>query len=108
MNNDLIRRQDAFDAMTSARFHITGMRIGKVILKEYGNQCRDILLSAVQNVEPADAEYVRHGSWIVVGKTEGGSNILKCSCCKRIRKGISKSAYCRDCGAKMDLEEVSV
>lgn len=52
--------------------------------------------------EPAvEALPVRRGEWITVGKTEGRSNILKCSCCGRERRGSGKSAFCRDCGADM-------
>ena len=50
----------------------------------------------------ANFEEVKHGEWIVVGRTKGNSNILQCSECKKIRRGVGKSAYCRDCGAKMD------
>ena len=49
----------------------------------------------------ADVEEVKHGEWIVVGRTKGGSAILKCSHCGRVRKGHGKSAFCCDCGAKM-------
>ena len=43
---------------------------------------------------------VKHGHWIVVGKTEGGSNILKCSVCGKVRRGVAMTPYCKDCGAK--------
>lgn len=54
------------------------------------------------NAPTADVEEVKHGHWVKVGKTKGGSNILQCSVCGNVRKGVGKSTYCRDCGAKMD------
>ena len=101
--SDLISREKALEAMRGARVRVMGMRIGKTILSEYAKQCREALISAIEGVPGADAMYVRHGYWIDMGKTEKGSRILKCSCCKTERKGVSKSAYCRDCGARMDL-----
>ena len=48
-----------------------------------------------------DLAEVKHGEWLVIGKTKGYSNILQCSVCGKVRNGVGKSAYCRDCGAKM-------
>ena len=103
MTNDLISRTTALKALEDYKPRVTGMRLGKVILSEYAKQCREGYVEAIHNVAHADAEYVRHGRWIVVGKTEKGSTILRCSVCGIERKGISKSTYCRDCGAKMDV-----
>lgn len=103
MTNDLISRSAALKALEDAKPRVTGMRLGKVILAEYQKQCREGYVDAIRTVAPADAEYVRHGLWIVVGKTEKGSTILRCSVCGIERKGINKTAYCRDCGAKMDV-----
>lgn len=59
----------------------------------------------VINSQPsADAEEVRHGAWEIVGRTKSNSAILKCSCCRRVRKGHGKSSCCPDCGAKMDID----
>lgn len=106
--DELISREKALDAMRGARVRVMGMRIGKTILSEYAKQCREALISAIETVPPADAEYVRHGYWIEMGKTEKGSRILKCSHCGIERKGISKSAYCKDCGCKMDAGTVDI
>lgn len=59
-------------------------------------------LEIVDTAPSADVEEVKHGKWLVIGKTKGRSNILQCSACGKVRKGVGKSAYCRDCGAKMD------
>jgi hypothetical protein len=53
----------------------------------------------------ADIAEVKHGHWIKVGKTEGRANILQCSVCGKVRRGIAKTPYCKDCGAKMDERE---
>lgn len=103
---DLISRVKALDALYAARVRVMGMRVGKTILSEYAKQCRDAMIEAIATVPDEDAEYVRHGFWIPCGKTEKGSTILRCSVCKTERKGVSKSIYCRDCGAKMDLPMV--
>lgn len=105
--NDLISRKEAVEALQGARVRVMGMRIGSTVLAEYAKQCRDAMVDAVANVPAAEAEYVRHGGWIPVGKTDKGAVILRCSYCKTERKGISKSAYCRDCGAKMDLPAIT-
>lgn len=103
--NDLISRTEALKALESTKTRVVGLRSRSTILTEYAKQCRDGLINSIRNVAPADAEYVRHGRWIVVGKTEKGSTILKCSVCGIERKGVCRSAYCRDCGGKMDIPE---
>ena len=45
------------------------------------------------------------GKWILVGKTESRSNILKCTNCNRIRRGRPYSPFCPDCGAEMTKGE---
>ena len=105
--DDLISRKEALKALEQARIYVSGLRSGKTILAEYAKQCREMLISSVRNVNGVDAEYVRHGAWITVGKSKNGTVTRKCSSCGIERKGINKSAYCRDCGAKMDLLECS-
>ena len=86
--------------------HVTGMRYSKMTLTDYTLKVRDSLITAIKKAPAEDVEYVRHGSWITVGKTKSGTYIRMCSHCGRQRKGINKSAYCRDCGAKMDIQGV--
>ena len=59
-------------------------------------------LNLIEKTTTADVVEVKHGEWIVVGRTKGMSAILKCSYCGRVRKGHGRSNYCPDCGAKMD------
>ena len=49
----------------------------------------------------ADVKEVKYGKWIVIGRTEHGKSILKCSNCERIRKNHGRSSFCCDCGADM-------
>lgn len=61
-----------------------------------------LLRTLIEKQPTADVVEVRHGHWIKVGKTNGGSNILQCSVCGTVRKGVAKTRFCKDCGAKMD------
>ena len=55
----------------------------------------------VQIQPTADVKEVKYGKWIVIGRTEHGKSILKCSNCERIRKNHGRSSFCCDCGADM-------
>ena len=66
-----------------------------------GDLLQRVVLDLLDNAPTAEVEEVKPGEWIKIGKTKGGSNILKCSVCSKVRKGVGKSAYCRDCGAEM-------
>ena len=61
-------------------------------------------INLIDKTSTTDVEEVKHGEWIVVGRTKSRSAILKCSNCERVRKGHGKSTFCPDCGAKMDGE----
>lgn len=100
-----VDKDQVVDILKSAPLRVSGVRVGKAIFAQYAEGCRDAFVEAVEKLEPAmDVEPVRHGFWIDRGKTEAGTPILECSYCDRVRKGGGKSAYCRDCGAKMDQE----
>ena len=59
-------------------------------------------LEEIDKLPSADVVEVKHGEWIVVGRTEHEKAILKCSHCGRVRKNHGRSIFCGDCGAKMD------
>lgn len=100
---NVIDRERVIETLKTAPLHITGIRIGKTILSQYSERCRNTLISAVSELPTVpDVEKVRHGYWIDHGKTDKGSSIIQCSYCGKERKGAGKSKYCRDCGAKMD------
>lgn len=89
--------------ISNATLHITGMRNGKTLMIDFAQKIREALIAAIEDAPTEDVERVRHGAWVTIGKSKSGSPIRMCSYCNTWRKGISKSAYCRDCGAKMDL-----
>ena len=60
----------------------------------------------------ADVAEVKHGKWIEVQKENIWNDIvpvLECSACGKYTVGtrgiMTKSNYCPNCGAKMDLED---
>lgn len=105
MTTDLISRETALKVLEEAKVYVSGMRFGKIILKEYVSQVREGYIDILRNIPKEDAEFVHHGGWITIGKSDKGSIIRKCSYCGTERTGISKSKYCRDCGALMDLPD---
>ena len=102
---DFISREDVLAEIEKVNVRVTGLRVGKCILTEYINKCRSTFVEAVANLPAAtDVEQVRHGGWIFVAKDNNGNRIIRCSNCCMERKNQAKSAYCRDCGARMDLD----
>lgn len=108
MTTDLISRETALKALEETKVSVSGMHLGKIILKEYASQVRDGYIDILRNIPKADADLIHHGGWITVGKSEKGSIIRMCSHCGTERTGISKSKYCRDCGALMDLPDIAM
>ena len=108
MTTDLISRETALKVLEEAKVYVSGMRFGKIILKEYASQVREGYIDILRNIPKEDAEFIHHGGWITIGKSEKGSIIRMCSHCGTERTGISKSKYCRDCGALMDLPEMTM
>lgn len=66
----------------------------------------------IKKLPAADVEVVKHGKWIEVQK-ENILNVivpvLECSACGKYTVGtrgiVTKSNYCPNCGAKMNLED---
>ncbi len=108
MTTDLISRETALKVLEETKVYVSGMRFGKIILKEYVSQVREGYIDILRNIPKEDAEFIHHGGWIAIGKSEKGSIIRMCSHCGTERTGISKSKYCRDCGALMDLPETTM
>lgn len=107
--NNFVDRDIVIETLRTTPVHVTGVRLGKLILPQYEDKCREAFIEAVRQVSPVtDVEPVRHGYWIDCGKTEKGSSIIQCSYCGKKRAGVAKSPYCRDCGAKMDCEDDDV
>lgn len=69
-------------------------------------------LRLVKNQPAADVAPMKHGKWIEVQKENIWNDIvpvLECSACGKYTVGtrgiMTKSNYCPNCGAKMDLED---
>lgn len=80
---DLISREMALEALEEAELSIKGFRLGKTILSEYSKQVREGYINIVRNIPATEAEPIRYGEWMVIGKTKKGSTIHKCSYCKK-------------------------
>lgn len=105
MATDLISRETALKALEEVKVYVSEICFGKIILKEYTSQVREGCIDILRNIPKEDAEFIYHGGWITIGKSNKGSIIRKCSYCGTERTNISKSKYCRDCGALMDLPD---
>ena len=76
------------------------------------NKCNNCYTSNFINYLPtADVAEVKHGKWIEVQKENIWNDIvpvLECSACGKYTVGtrgiMTKSNYCPNCGAKIDLE----
>lgn len=72
----------------------------------------DQIMYDIEHIPAADVEEVKHGKWIEVQKENIWCDIvpvLECSACGKYTVGtrgiMTKSNYCPNCGAKMDLED---
>ena len=84
--------------------YIDAEMLEREIKLEASDDITRAVIRIIDRQPTADVVEVKHGEWIVVGRTKGMSAILKCSYCGRVRKGHGRSNYCPDCGAKMDGE----
>jgi hypothetical protein len=103
--NDYINREDALKAMQDARIMVMGMRAGKTILSEYAYQCKLQYLKTLIDIPRADVKVVKHARQELVRTAPNGTRITRCTYCKTERRNAGKSAYCRDCGARFDLND---
>ena len=60
------------------------------------------VLSCIEIQPSADVAPVRHGHWIAMGDC----GVTMCSCCGWSIEECIEDKYCRECGAKMDSNEV--
>lgn len=103
--SDYINRDEALKALQEARIMVMGMRAGKTILSEYAYQCKLQYLKTLIDIPGADVETVKHARQELVRTASNGTRITRCTYCKTERRNAGASAYCRDCGARFDLEE---
>lgn len=76
------------------------------------NELADELYNVALNLPAADVAEVKRGKWIEVQKENIWNDIvpvLECSACGKYTVGtrgiMTKSNYCPNCGAKMNLED---
>lgn len=76
------------------------------------NELADELYNVALDLHAADVAEVKRGKWIEVQKENIWNDIvpvLECSACGKYTVGtrgiMTKSNYCPNCGAKMDLED---
>lgn len=73
---------------------------------EYGQPCYLVYKSDIDSAPTVPAEVVRHGRWIFEHDTEKDPKRLfvriECSACG-LKTGLT-SAYCPNCGARMDQD----
>ena len=104
--SDYISRDVALSTLQEARIMITGMRAGKTILSEYAYQCKLQYLKTLIDIPSANVESIKHARQELVRTASNGTRITRCSYCLTERRNAGKSAYCRDCGARFDLDEL--
>lgn len=73
---------------------------------EYGIMMRrSDVIGAVMSAPAVDAVLAVHGRWELFGADKRGrGGVFNCTACNRCRP--TKSDYCPNCGAKMDLKEL--
>lgn len=87
--------------------------ISDVLEDEWGYEgIREDIDFIISKIPAADVAEVKHGKWIEVQKENIWNDIvpvLECSACGKYTVGtrgiMTKSNYCPNCGAKMDLED---
>lgn len=104
--SDYISRDEALKALQEARIMVMGMRTGKTILTEYAYQCKLQYLKTLIDIPSANVETVKHARQELVRTAPNCTRITRCSYCLTERRNAGKSAYCRDCGARFDLDEL--
>ena len=85
------------------------------VVEDYGDgECewgfsRKRIQEVINSVPSADVAPVRHGIWLSWDELHGGNtlakNVLGVFCSECILQSDSKTHFCPNCGAKMDLEE---
>ena len=66
---------------------------------------REDAADCIRYMDAADVAPVRHGEWeIVVGSN--GNEYMVCTCCRVSQDLTGVFAYCPNCGAKMDLNDL--
>ena len=98
MENDLISRQDAIDAMTNTLWHYPNECYRNLNEYEFAKGLAELGLKSVPSAQPER----KPGKWLI---RKFGAN-AQCSECKMSFSDVydleSSDAYCRHCGTKME------
>lgn len=103
MTSDLIRRSELLKkAIGVSEFDDGWERV-----------LRAVPVLDIEMAEAVDAVIVKHGRWEYIADYGCGNCYGYCSVCRSEQRGANATAlkmannFCPNCGAKMDLEEVS-
>ena len=67
----------------------------------------DTVISVLEKAPTVDAVEVVHGRWEVEKEKDTFGYIIHLKCSQCNNRNSKRTNYCPNCGAKMDLEEVS-
>lgn len=84
------------------RLYVPWLCFGKTAISKILESYRRAVFEEIDNASTVDAAPVVHVRWIKVHEWRG-LEVLKCSACGREHPRLP-TAYCCDCGAKMDQE----
>ena len=100
--DDLIRRQDAIDAIT-ASINQFGSRYTTEQLNMWG-----LFTQMIRELPSAQPEAQKYGHWIKIRDEEDGNTLYECSECHKgeCHCHIVEVSYCWNCGARMDGDAV--
>ena len=65
----------------------------------------DVVISDIKGMKSADVAPVRHARWEVVVGSDGKEHMV-CTGCRKQQDLTGVFAYCPNCGAKMDLNDL--
>ena len=63
-------------------------------------------LNCVRFALTIDAQPVKHARWLQ--RKRNGYAVLVCSDCEKEKEGYTRTAFCPNCGARMDAEDTNV
>ena len=75
-----------------------------ILSNEWKTHTQTSELIRLDNAPTADVEPVKHGRWIAISNGKMKHWKERCSVCEGITRG--RYPYCRNCGARMDEEEL--
>ena len=104
--DDLIRRQDAIDAINS--YIQKQIPIGTASFQDGVVDGYARCVSILKRLPSAQPEAQKYGHWIKIRDEEDGNTLYECSECHKgeCHCHIVEVSYCWNCGARMDGDAV--